>query len=129
MNDLPGHEEYCDSLSCLHSLEHFGLGRYGDKISSTGYIKGFESMSKLIKKNGIFYLSVPIGCEIIQFNSHRIFDINTITQLVNNNFDIVDFSYVDDKGKFFKNQIDVILKNKNLQLKYGCGIFELRKSR
>ena len=23
---------YCDSLSCLHALEHFGLGRYGDAV-------------------------------------------------------------------------------------------------
>ena len=26
--DIAG-EGYCDSLSCLHALEHFGLGRYG----------------------------------------------------------------------------------------------------
>lgn len=23
---------YCDSLSCLHAIEHFGLGRYGDTV-------------------------------------------------------------------------------------------------
>ena len=27
-----------DSLSCLHTLEHFGLGRYNDPIN----VKGFE---------------------------------------------------------------------------------------
>lgn len=28
---------YCDSLSCLHVLEHFGLGRYGDPVIVDGY--------------------------------------------------------------------------------------------
>jgi hypothetical protein len=31
---------YCDSLSCLHALEHFGLGRYGDPIDPRGHEKG-----------------------------------------------------------------------------------------
>ena len=26
---------YCDSLSCLHALEHFGLGRYGIRWTTT----------------------------------------------------------------------------------------------
>lgn len=29
---VEGMAGYCDSLSCLHALEHFGLGRYGDPI-------------------------------------------------------------------------------------------------
>ncbi|MDR2286697.1 MAG: hypothetical protein LBE04_04375 [Prevotellaceae bacterium] len=29
--------EYTDSISCLHALEHFGLGRYGDRICYDGY--------------------------------------------------------------------------------------------
>lgn len=28
-----------DSLSCLHTLEHFGLGRHGDPIDPEGHIK------------------------------------------------------------------------------------------
>lgn len=32
--------EYCDSLSCLHALEHFGLGRYGDCVDPDGHLKG-----------------------------------------------------------------------------------------
>mgnify|MGYP006185842181 CR=1 FL=1 len=30
---------YCDSLSCLHALEHFGLGRYNDPIQFDGYLE------------------------------------------------------------------------------------------
>ena len=35
--DLPeALENYCDSLSSLHALEHVGLGRYGDPIDAEG---------------------------------------------------------------------------------------------
>jgi|TARA_B110000037_G_scaffold217911_1_gene279885 hypothetical protein len=52
---------YCDSLSCLHTLEHFGSGRYGDKIDPVGHIKGFQNLVKMLKKNGILYISFPIS--------------------------------------------------------------------
>ena len=69
---------YSDSLSCLHTLEHIGLGRYGDKINPDGWRTGLENMSVFLKKSGILWLSVPIGIQNIKFNSHRIFDPNTI---------------------------------------------------
>ena len=71
-------EGYCDSLSCLHAIEHFGLGRYGDPIDSRGYKRGIANMAKLIKPGGRFYLSTPIGQERVEFNSHWVFDPRTI---------------------------------------------------
>ena len=40
MNDNFKIVDYCDSISCLHALEHFGLGRYGDRIDCQGHILG-----------------------------------------------------------------------------------------
>ena len=31
-------QDYCDSASCLHALEHFGLGRYADPVNYYGYL-------------------------------------------------------------------------------------------
>jgi hypothetical protein len=67
-------ESYCDSLSCLHTIEHFGLGRYGDPVDPMGYKKGIENMSLLLKKNGVFYLSTPIGKERVEFNANWVFN-------------------------------------------------------
>ena len=47
---------YCDSLSCLHALEHFGLGRYNDPIKFDGYLDGLDSMHKILKQRGKFFL-------------------------------------------------------------------------
>ena len=78
---LFGNGEYCDSLSCLHALEHFGLGRYGDPIDPRGFEHGLANMGKLLKPNGVFYLSVPIGVERVEFNGNRVFDPRTIINL------------------------------------------------
>ena len=67
--------DYCDSLSCLHALEHFGLGRYGDPVNYDGHLVGWEHMFRMLKKGGKFYFSVPIGDQRIEFNAHRVFSL------------------------------------------------------
>lgn len=118
----------CDSLSSLHVLEHFGLGRYGDPIDIDGYIKGFANMSLMLKSGGKFYLSVPIGRQRVEFNAHRIFSIKTILDLCKKDFDLDSFSYVDDQGDLHKN-IKLTSENtaNSFNCQYGCGIFELSK--
>lgn len=76
---------YCDSLSCLHALEHFGLGRYGDNISATGYEQGIKNISMLLKSGGMFYLSVPVGFERVEFNANWIFSPFTIIKTAKSN--------------------------------------------
>lgn len=71
-------DESVESMSALCSLEHFGLGRYGDPIDSEACFKCFENIQKKLKKGGNFYLSVPIGKERIEFNAHRVFFASTI---------------------------------------------------
>ena len=72
---------YCDSLSCLHAIEHFGLGRYGDPIDPTGYRQGITNMAQLLRSNGTFYLSTPIGNERVEFNANWVFDPRSILHL------------------------------------------------
>jgi hypothetical protein len=81
MFPLQGMEGYCDSLSCLHALEHFGLGRYGDPIDPGGGKRGFSNMVRLLRTGGIFYLSVPIGVDRVEFNANRVFDPRFIVEL------------------------------------------------
>ena len=80
-----GQVAYCDSLSCLHALEHFGLGRYGDPVDPGGADRGFANMASLLKERGVFYLSVPIGIERVEFNANRVFDPRHIIKLASQN--------------------------------------------
>jgi len=123
------YEGCCDSLSCLHALEHFGLGRYSDRIDAEGHIKGLESLYKLLEDGGILYLSVPIGRQRIEFNAHRVFAVATVLALIKGNFEVVNFSYVDDSGVLHESvELDSVMIATNYGLNYGCGIFECKKT-
>lgn len=67
-----------DSVSCLHVIEHFGLGRYGDPIAARGYQQGIENLARLIAPEGMLYLSTPIGEERVEFNANWVFDPRSI---------------------------------------------------
>lgn len=71
------------SLSCLHALEHFGLGRYGDGVDPNAWRDGLNEMQRILEPNGILYLSVPIGNEVLEFNAHRIFSPMTVPVYAN----------------------------------------------
>jgi SAM-dependent methyltransferase len=127
--ELPdGMMNYCDSISALHSIEHFGLGRYGDPIDYHGHTKAIENISKILKPGGTFYFSVPVGPQRIEFNAHRVFSLNYLSSVFSVKFEIVNFSYVDDRGDLYVNQPFTGAEfDQNYGCIYGCGIFELLK--
>jgi SAM-dependent methyltransferase len=69
-----------DCVTILHTLEHIGLGRYGDEIDPDGWTKTLNNISKILKNGGILWLSVPSGSQRIEFNAHRIFDPKTLVR-------------------------------------------------
>lgn len=123
-----GLSDYCDSISCLHALEHFGLGRYGDPIDSQGHRRGWQNIYQVLKKNGKLYFSVPIGRQRIEFNAHRVFSLDYLIRMMNGLYQIDSFDYVNDAGNLIKNAAlsEETIKN-NFSCHYGCGIFELTK--
>jgi len=116
-----------DSLSCLHAMEHFGLGRYGDPLNYDGHLIGIENLYKVLKKGGKLYFSVPIGNpQRIEFHAHRIFSPKYLVDIFNGKFNIDCFSYVDGPGDLHENvDINEIITHYNDE--YGCGIFEMTK--
>jgi hypothetical protein len=123
-----GMVNYCDSVSSLHALEHFGLGRYRDPIDYWGHIKGIQNITEILKKRGIFYLSVPIGNQRIEYNAHRIFSVKYLIGVLCDSYEIERFSYVDDEGDFHENaNLSEESIESNFNCNHGCGIFELVK--
>ena len=120
--------DYCDSLSCLHALEHFGLGRYGDPVIYDGYVLGLTNFHRILKKGGKIYISVPIGPQRIEFNAHRVFSVGYLLECFEGKYHIDHFSFVDDHGDLHENspitQSDV---KHDYGCIYGCGIFEMTK--
>jgi hypothetical protein len=118
-------DEYiAKSVSCLHTIEHFGLGRYGDPLDIDGWKKGLQNLSKLVADGGKLYLSVPVGTQVVEFNAHRIFDPNTIVRVaLENRLRLEEFSLIDDDGRFHSG-VDL---NAGKKCTYGCGCFEFVK--
>lgn len=115
--------EITDSLSCLHALEHFGLGRYGDPINPAGHLTGFLNLHKMLKIDGTLYISFPIGSHSVHFNAHRIFNPNEILEWSKGLFKLERLDFVDDRGNLHQKQsIDQVP-----DLQYGCGIYTLKK--
>lgn len=90
-------DESIMSLSALCSLEHFGLGRYGDPIDPEACFKCFEAIQKKMKKGGKVYISVPIGKEHLEFNAHRVFYAKTIVDAFSS-LHLLEFSAAKKEG-------------------------------
>lgn len=118
-----------ESISCLHSIEHFGLGRYGDPLDVNGHIKGFENICKMLKKGGVFYFSTPIGSLRIEFNAHRVFSVIYIIDhfLKPNNMEVLQCIVVNDNSMILKD-LDISQGiNDNFNCQYGVIILKLKK--
>ena len=116
-----------DSLSCLHAVEHFGLGRYNDPIDINGHMKGISNLVSMLEKNGILYISFPIGKkDEVHFNAHRVFHPKSIfkNNYIQSHMELVRFDYVDDLGDL---HINSNIDNTLGKLNYGCGIYTLKK--
>lgn len=120
--NLPFGNESQDSISCLHVIEHVGLGRYGDALDPNGSLKACKEISRITKKGGRLYLSTPIGRERICFNAHRVFNPKTIIEYLLD-LKLVEFSVIDDNGKFHQNTNWQYSQS----LDYGCGLFLFEK--
>jgi hypothetical protein len=117
-----------ESLSSLHVIEHFGLGRYGDPIDYWGFLKAINNIALILRAGGLFYFSVPIGSQRIEFNAHRVFAVNYLLEILNGTFEVQSFSYVDDAGNFHE-QVELTQEGvaTNFGCQFGCGIFILKK--
>ena len=128
MKPLEGMEGYCDSLSCLHALEHFGLGRYGDPIDPKGFEQGFANMADLLRENGLFYLSVPIGIDRVEFNANRVFDPRIIVNLAGqNSLKLAGLTVIESGGNVEMHAYDEVQLSKLAMQRYALGVFVFQK--
>jgi hypothetical protein len=124
----PEWENSMPSLSCLHTIEHFGLGRYGDPIDPFGHGKGIARLKAMVAPGGMLYLSTPIGTQRIEFNAHRIFAAATLFGWFADGWEIVRFAVIDDATKLHG---DVAPTPAGIAENFGCecgvGILAVRK--
>jgi hypothetical protein len=129
MVEAPAFDPYTESLSCLHTLEHFGLGRYGDPVDYFGYLRGFENLARMVAPDGLFYLSVPISRrQRIEFDAHRLFGVPHVLEMVEPLFDVDRAAIVNDAEDLVRD-VDVhsAEARSTFDVEYGCMMLTLRK--
>jgi len=113
-----------NSLSCMHVVEHIGLGRYGDKINPAGDKKAMSELARVLAPGGQLLFVVPVGQPHIQFNAHRIYSYAHVLEGLSD-LDLVEFSLISMLGtpRFIRFADPGLVKNE----KYGCGCFLFSK--
>ena len=111
-----------ESISSLHAVEHFGLGRYGDPIDPDGPFKMMRALTRVLRPGGRAYFSVPVGRERLEFNAHRVFSPRTVLEGFAG-LRLVSFAAVDDRGEL----VDPCAIERVEGAEYACGLFELVK--
>lgn len=126
MQHNPTLDGIADSVSSLHALEHFGLGRYGDTIDPDGHKTGFRNLARIVEPGGMLYVGLPIGSETrVFFNAHRIFapaEPPTWFEQADA-FVLERFDYVDDGGDLHTRADPHAMPS----LTHGCGIYSFRR--
>jgi len=121
---LPFPDNSVPSLSCMHTIEHIGLGRYGDVIDPGGDIKSIGELKRVLQPGGDLLFVTPVGRSRIEFNAHRIYSYEQVLEYFSP-LVLRDFSLIPDEGGMILNADPDLVKQQN----YGCGCFWFKKAK
>lgn len=110
------------SLSCMHVIEHIGLGRYGDPIDPLADQKAAGELVRVLSINGRLLIVVPVGKPRICFNAHRIYSFEQVISLFKK-LELVSCALIPDADNNGNLIINASPETMNSQL-YGCGCFD-----
>ncbi len=122
---LPFDDGTVQSLSCMHVVEHVGLGRYGDPLDPDGDLKAIDELKRVLAPGGSLLFVVPIGKPRVMFNAHRIYSYAQIAGYFAG-LTLAEFSLVPDDpacGGLIRNAAPQLADAQE----YGCGCFWYRK--
>lgn len=120
---LPFKDNSLPSVSCLHVIEHIGLGRYGDPVDPDAYVQAARELVRVLQPGGILLLGTPVGRERLCFDAHRIFDPHTVVRAFHP-LVLEEFRLIDDYGNLCPPGVTFADAQK---IRYGCGLFLFHK--
>jgi hypothetical protein len=62
-----------DIMISYSSIEHSGLGRYGDRIDPEGDLRAMAICERWLTADAKIYVALPVGPDLILFNRHRVY--------------------------------------------------------
>lgn len=79
----PFEDQYFDQIVVVSTLEHIGLGFYGDPAYPDGDFLAMAELRRILKKGGNILLTVPVASRHQVFELMRIYDENRLRELTN----------------------------------------------
>jgi len=125
LSALPFANKSIASLSCMHVVEHIGLGRYGDPLDPEGDLKAIAELTRVLAVGGHLLFVVPIGKPRIVFNAHRIYSYDQIIEYFAD-LKLVEFALIPDDPTVQGLVSEAPREMANIQ-NYGCGCFWFRR--
>lgn len=126
---LPFSDNSIQSLSCMHTVEHIGLGRYGDPFDPDGDLKAICELKRVLSHGGNLLFAVPIGKAKLHFNSDRTYNYNQILEYFKD-FKLKEFFLIpDDHQALHGGCIENATKADADRQIQGCGCFWFQKNR
>jgi SAM-dependent methyltransferase len=123
LTSLPLSTGTLESISCMHVLEHIGLGRYGDTLDASGDRKAAAELARVLAPGGQLLMVVPMeDPPRVCFNAHRLYSYSQVMDLFLD-LSLVEFTLITNEGQFFENADPRLLEG----CKYCCGCFRYTK--
>jgi len=72
-NDFCKSSEKYDAIVSYSSIEHSGLGRYGDPLNPNGDIETMQHIYRSLNDGGLCFVGFPVGKDALVWNAHRIY--------------------------------------------------------
>ena len=66
----------------ISSVEHAGLGRYGDPLDPRADLTAMLQLEEIIREDGLLVLAVPVGKDTVMWNAHRVYGRRRLTKLL-----------------------------------------------
>lgn len=122
---LPFDSDTLTSISCLHVIEHVGLGRYGDPLDPDGDLKAFAELRRVLTLGGQLLVAVPVGRPRVEFNAHRVYSTAQVLDALRG-LTLKEFALIPDRP-----EDGALIRQAPLDLadrqEFGCGCFWLVK--
>ncbi len=116
-----------DLIINCSSIEHVGLGRYGDSLNAHGDLAAMERLRILLKPGGVMLLTIPVGRDATFAPLHRIYGAKRLPALLSG-FTVEEKEYwtKDPQNRWvLASEKDALAQQPTASL-YALGCFVLR---
>ncbi len=126
LHALPFKDKTIHSLSCMHVVEHVGLGRYGDPLDANGDLKAIAELSRVLAAGGSLLFVVPVGKPKIMFNAHRVYSYEQIVSCFAD-LELKEFALIPENSRDGGLITSAPSEMVNTQ-SFGCGCFWFKRN-